>query len=64
MNGWRFTRDPSGWRWHCDSSDAAGGNLSSGAFGSLLDCMNDAKRNGYTPSLEAQCRDAVGRLPL
>lgn len=51
MKGWLFTRFSDGWRWH-DFSDEARPRRSANAFPSLLECMNDATRNGYSPKLD------------
>jgi hypothetical protein len=50
MKGWLFTRFSDGWRWH-DFTDEARPRRSANAFPSLLECVNDATRNGYSPKL-------------
>jgi hypothetical protein len=48
MNGWHFTRELDGWRWHRVNSCPGVPTITSGAFGSLLECLNDATRSGYS----------------
>ena len=51
MKGWLFTRFSDGWRWH-DFSGEALPRRSVYAFPSLLECLSDATRNGYSPDDE------------
>jgi hypothetical protein len=54
MNGWHFTHELDGWRWHRVSSYAGTLPISSRAFGSLLECLNDATKSGYSLAAPAQ----------
>ena len=47
MDGWHFTRLPDGWQWHRISSSVGVATINSRAFESLLECLNDATKNGY-----------------
>lgn len=48
MNGWHFTKESDGWRWNRLHGSGEPPMRSSRGFGSLLDCLNDAKVNGYS----------------
>jgi hypothetical protein len=48
MNGWPFTKGRDGWHWHLVGP---AGNLlktSSRPLRSLMECIRDAMKNGYT----------------
>jgi hypothetical protein len=60
MNGWHFTHDTDGWRWHRITEGVVSKNTRSRGFGSLLECLDDATRNGY--SMGAPAQDL--RMPL
>jgi hypothetical protein len=54
MNRWHFTRETDGWRWHRMRDDAGRAQASSTAFRSLLECMEHATKNGYSPGVPAR----------
>jgi hypothetical protein len=60
MKGWLFTRFSDGWRWN-DFTDETLPHRSARAFPSLLECVNDATRNGY--SLERDLKLSVRTHP-
>ena len=67
MKGWLFTRFSDGWRWH-DFNNQMLPRRSASAFTSLLDCINDATRNGYSPDhavarLQMHARNVFTALP-
>jgi hypothetical protein len=54
MNGWHFTHGTDGWRWHRMAEGVMIENTRSRAFGSLLECLDDATRNGDSTGAPAQ----------
>jgi hypothetical protein len=54
MNGWHFTRETDGWRWHRMRDNAGGVPASSTAFRSLLECIEHATKNGYSLGIPAR----------
>ena len=51
--GWEFARVREGWQWH---RLGASGELhvnGSGVFATLLECLEDAKRHGYSVCMPA-----------
>lgn len=46
MKGWLFTHVADGWRWQEFKNEALARR--SIAFASLLECVTDARRNGYS----------------
>jgi hypothetical protein len=64
MDGWHFTSDAAGWRWHCIDVDGKVVKGSSEAFPSLIQCIGDAMKHGYSlivagpgPAREDSCSD-------
>ena len=58
MKGWLFTHVSDGWRWQEFNKNEALVRRSI-AFASLLQCVTDARRNGYSftahPNLDRSC---------
>jgi hypothetical protein len=54
MDGWHFTRGPEGWQWHRLADGESPNTSSARAFPSLLECLEDAKRNGYSLILQSE----------
>ena len=51
MNGWQFARAPQGWEWHRLGENGQPRMNRSRAFASLLECLEDATRHGYSVSV-------------
>lgn len=48
MNGWHFTREIDGWRWHRMRDNMGSVPATSDVFQSLLECIDNATQNGYS----------------
>ena len=48
MDGWHFTSSAEAWRWHCVDEAGELIKASSRSFPSLIECISDAMKNGYS----------------
>ena len=51
MLGWQFARVADGWEWYRLSRRGQLSTRSARVFSSLLECLTDATRNGYSVSV-------------
>ena len=51
MNGWQFARWVQGWQWHRLGEGGEPSRKSTRVFPTLLECLEDATRHGYSPGM-------------
>ena len=62
MLGWQFARVAEGWEWYRLSRAGELNIRSARAFASLLECLADATKNGYSVSVPVGVAAPNGRF--